>query len=347
MTLTRRQLTAACVTAGTAFLTGSFHQSALSLSREDTASSGWRDTGPRHSINRRGQAAANALPPQNILIEIDHVLDAEDGVYGVMVVDQHGLLRYSRNAGLPFISASLYKLILAIDILQRIELEEITRDQLVYLEPWYFEVEMMPDSVYDFDSAGTEISVEEALWSSICVSSNVSSLALLSLTSGEAMNSLALELGLTTTVFGSDLYALPFWPPAEARAETVEQLQSSIGLIESASTRWPVNLTSPADMAKLMHIVLRGACVSPWVSAELMALLLDQQINDRMPALLPEDTPIAHKTGNLTSIVHDAGAIVTDEGPILLALLSQGVPDEPRATRVLQSIAAMVYAALA
>ncbi len=346
MTLTRRQLTAACVAAGGAFLSRPFHHRALTQARKGAPSAGWRDTGPLLPIERRGQAATNALPVQSVFAEIDQALDAEAGVYGVMVVDQKGMLRYSRNAGLPFISASLYKLMLATDILRRIELGEIDRDQFIYLDPWYFEIEMMPDGAYGYDAAGTEITVEEALWASICVSSNVSSLALLSLTSGEAMNTLAGELGLSTTVFGSDLFALPFWPPPESRAESVEQLQVTIGLVESASTRWAVNLTSPADMAKLMHSVLRGAFVSPWVSAELMALLLDQQINDRMPALLPEGTPIAHKTGNLISIVHDAGAIMTDEGPILLALLSQGVPDEPRATRVLQSIAAMVYARL-
>ncbi|MGE3798894.1 MAG: serine hydrolase, partial [Thermomicrobiales bacterium] len=270
------------------------------------------------------------------------LLDGESGVYGVMVVDQQGLLRYSRNARLPFISASLYKLVLCADILRQVEAEALRASDLLPLRSAYFIESQMPDGGYDYDAIDSEITLSEALWATICVSSNVSAMALLALTSPEQMNRLGLELGLSTTIFASDLWQLSFWPPVSA--ESTDDLALSVRLIEEASGQWQVNLTSPADITHFMQHVMQGTLVSRFVSLELRTLLFDQQINDRMPALLPDGTSTAHKTGNLLSIVHDAGAIITEQGPVLLSMLSQGVQDEHHTTRLLQSIAAMVFA---
>jgi len=294
--------------------------------------------GRGESIQRWGERAE-----QNLIV-LDALLVNEPGVYGLMVVDQLGLLRYSRNARLPFISASLYKLLLCADILRRIEEGSLTFEELVYLDGSFFIASQMPDGGYDYDAIGTEISVNEALWATICVSSNVAAIALLGQTSTETMNLLGRELGMTSTSFASDLSRLDFWPPASAESEP--DLTAATRLIEQLSSDWQINLTSPADMTLFMHKVMQGTLISPFVSSELARLLFDQQINDRMPALLPAGTRAAHKTGNLSSIVHDAGAIVTAEGPLLLSMLSQGVPDEHHTTRLLQSIAAMVFAEL-
>jgi len=278
------------------------------------------------------------------LTALDTLLEHEAGVYGLMVVDQQGLLRYSRNARLPFISASLYKLLLCADILRRIEAENLAFDDMVYLDSSYFIASQMPDGGYDYDAVGTEISIDEAIWSTICVSSNVAAIALLGLTSTESMNDLGRELGMTSTSFASDLTRLDFWPPVSGESEL--DLSVATALIEELSLEWQINLTSPADMTLFMHNVMQEKLISPFVSSELSRLLFDQQINDRMPALLPAGTRAAHKTGNLSSIVHDAGAIVTSEGPFLLSMLSQAVPDEHHTTRLLQSIAAMIFAEL-
>jgi hypothetical protein len=75
----------------------------------------------------------------------------------------------------------------------------------------------------------------------------------------------------------------------------------------------------------------------------MLDLLSGQQVNDRFPALLPAGTRLAHKTGNLPGVVHDAGVIWTPAGPRILAALAEGVPDDGHAATVIQRLALLVY----
>lgn len=297
------------------------------------------ESGRGASVDQWTTLAGNSLPG------LDELLIGEAGVYGVMVVDQRGLLRYSRNPGLPFISASLYKLLLCTEIIRQVETGELSVNDRLILDSSYFIDSQMPDGAYDYDAVGIEIAVHEALWATICVSSNVAAIALLGLTSPETMNGLSRALGMTSTVFDASLTSLDFWPPQTADSDA--DREASELLIERQSWEWQINLTSPADVTRLMQRVMQGTLVSAFVSSVMRGLLFDQQINDRMPALLPANTRTAHKTGNLTTIVHDAGSIMTSKGPVLLTMLTQDVPDERHATRLLQLIAAMVFAELA
>ncbi len=52
-----------------------------------------------------------------------------------------------------------------------------------------------------------------------------------------------------------------------------------------------------------------GTLVSPSSSQRFMDLLKDQRVNNRLPQGLPAGTVIAHKTGDLDGVVHDAGIV--------------------------------------
>jgi len=54
-----------------------------------------------------------------------------------------------------------------------------------------------------------------------------------------------------------------------------------------------------------------------------MELLGRQRINDRIPALLPPGTPVAHKTGLENGVCHDSGIVFTSHGPVLVCVLTR------------------------
>ena len=63
-------------------------------------------------------------------------------------------------------------------------------------------------------------------------------------------------------------------------------------------------------------------------------LLLEQQINHKIPGYLPEGTPVAHKTGEDDGITNDVG-IVYGEKPFVICFASNrtNVPEAERALR--------------
>src|SRR4029077_20496927 len=61
-------------------------------------------------------------------------------------------------------------------------------------------------------------------------------------------------------------------------------------------------------------------------SGAMIAILKRQHFNDRIPAGLPPGTPVAHKTGEITKIQHDA-AVVYLERPFVLVILVRGLDD--------------------
>ena len=46
-----------------------------------------------------------------------------------------------------------------------------------------------------------------------------------------------------------------------------------------------------------------------------------------IPALLPQDTKVAHKTGELLGVLHDAGVVYSPTGSYVLVMMSEKLED--------------------
>jgi beta-lactamase class A len=75
----------------------------------------------------------------------------------------------------------------------------------------------------------------------------------------------------------------------------------------------------------------------------MIGILLRQHFNDGIPAGLPPGTKVAHKTGSITKINHDA-AIVLAPRPYVLVVLVRGIVDGARSSALIASIAKVLYA---
>lgn len=72
--------------------------------------------------------------------------------------------------------------------------------------------------------------------------------------------------------------------------------------------------TSAGDVALLLKRLYGGTLLSPSSSETFINLLKAQKVNNRLPQGLPPGTVIAHKTGDLDGVVHDAGIVYNAEG---------------------------------
>ena len=104
------------------------------------------------------------------------------------------------------------------------------------------------------------------------------------------------------------------------------------------------NSTTAAGLATLFARLGRGAAVDPQADAEMIAILKRQKFKDAIPAGLPPGTSVAHKTGNITRIHHDAG-IVYGPRPYVLVILVRGIEDKKESARLIAQLSALVYEA--
>ena len=69
-----------------------------------------------------------------------------------------------------------------------------------------------------------------------------------------------------------------------------------------------------------------------------------QEFNEAIPAGVPDGVPVAHKTGNITRVHHDA-AIVEAATPYVLVVLVRGIDDENESARLIADISSVLYEA--
>jgi beta-lactamase class A len=106
-----------------------------------------------------------------------------------------------------------------------------------------------------------------------------------------------------------------------------------------------INTTTARDLATILRAIEEGRAASAEATSEMRQVLLAQEFNEKIPAGLPPGIRVAHKTGEITAHSHDA-AIVYPPGrkPYVLVVLTRGIQDGARASKLIADISSIVYA---
>jgi beta-lactamase class A len=104
------------------------------------------------------------------------------------------------------------------------------------------------------------------------------------------------------------------------------------------------NSTTARALVTLMEALALGKAVDRAASEEMVAILKRQKFNSRIPAGLPPGIPVAHKTGEITKIQHDA-AIVYADRPFVLVVLVRGLEDAKAGSALAAEITRILYRA--
>ena len=129
------------------------------------------------------------------------------------------------------------------------------------------------------------------------------------------------------------------------RALHAEGMQVLRGVEDSKAFEQGLNNTTTARaLLTLMEAIARGQAVDADASRAMRAILERQTFNDGIPAGLPAGTRVAHKTGEITRIQHDA-AIVYAPRPFVLVILTRGIAEPKESAALIAAITRRLYAA--
>jgi beta-lactamase class A len=130
-----------------------------------------------------------------------------------------------------------------------------------------------------------------------------------------------------------------------ARAMGTKKMQVLRGVEDGKAFRAGLNNTTTAyDLMVIFEKLAKGEAVDSTASAEIIKILLDQKFNDIIPAQLPSDVKVAHKTGWINGAHHDSGVVFLPDGrKYVLVLLSKKLEDEKAAVASMARVSKVVY----
>lgn len=177
------------------------------------------------------------------------------------------------------------------------------------------------DAIYK--RLGESMTVTELIYQMITVSSNLATNLLIDLLSAEAVQRTVDSLGA----------------PGMRVLRGVEDIKAfDLGLS---------NETTSGALARLMEAIMAGEAVDEEADRAMVEVMLDAAFNEMIPTGLPEKVRVAHKTGQITRIHHDAAIIYPpDAEPYVLVILTEGLEDGEDSAALGAEIARTVHAAL-
>lgn len=122
---------------------------------------------------------------------------------------------------------------------------------------------------------------------------------------------------------------------------TISHNNSALALAKKLGLKNVMPAATPLQISGFFEDLYQGKMVDATSSAKLIEILKKQENREILPKLLPAETVVAHKTGNLLEYYHDAG-IVYSCGDYLFVGMSQS-PFPPGAMERLAGLSRSVY----
>ena len=104
------------------------------------------------------------------------------------------------------------------------------------------------------------------------------------------------------------------------------------------------NVVTAYDLMLIYENLVDYKFVNERLTSEMIKILLQQKHNSRIPAKLPTEVKVAHKTGSITGVGHDSGIVFLPDGrKYILVLLSKNAKDEKAVIEAQADISRIIY----
>jgi beta-lactamase class A len=108
------------------------------------------------------------------------------------------------------------------------------------------------------------------------------------------------------------------------------------------------NTATAYDLMLLLRSIAENKFTNKRACEKMVEILSAQRFNDGIPAGLPAAARVAHKTGDITGHNHDAAIVyLPGRKPYVLVVLTKGIAEHKRSSRLIADISRAVYQKLA
>jgi beta-lactamase class A len=234
------------------------------------------------------------------------------------------------NAERWFHAASTIKVPILLGVFAAIDRGELLPHSRVHVRNRFLSVvENVPfrvESGRDANSAvhnaiGKMMRVDELAYHMIATSSNLATNLLLGVMGTDAVNATLRELDVEEGI--------------ELRRGVEDELAFEKGIN---------NMVTADGLLRILVLLSEGKAFSPALSRRMMDILHGQEFNQGIPARLPKGARVAHKTGEISTVAHDAGVIyLPKRKPYVLVILTEWDPAGTGRSRTIASISHLIY----
>lgn len=252
-----------------------------------------------------------------ILSIINSNLTNKPGKYAVYIKDLKTNQSFEHNSNETFGSASIYKLAVMYKTYDEIEKGNLKKDDHLVGDKSKLDRkiagsdEKEPEPTPQQSPKTVSFNVETALFEMITVSDNYSALLL------------ADHLG---------------WKNIDTFLK-----ENSIENFDLVGDNSPTSTAK--SVGELLEKIYSGSAVNQKYSQEMINLLLEQKFNDRIPKYLPTEIKVAHKTGELENVRHDAGIVYGKNSNYIFVFLTD-TPNQDKAAENIAFLSQKLFTAL-
>jgi beta-lactamase class A len=260
---------------------------------------------------------------------VRRIAEVPGATVGIVFAEVGGGAAFSVNPDSVFHAASTMKVPVMIEYFRAIDAGRLTREETLPLDtvfrsivdgsPYALNAGVDSDSSV-FSRVGQRVPFRWLVERMIVRSSNLATNALIERLDAKRVQATAESLGTTRMIVLRGV-------------EDGKAFQQGLN-----------NQTSARDLAVLLEAIESGRAATRASSLEMLDILAKQEFNDEIPAGLPTGTRVAHKTGWITGVTHDA-ALVYPPGraPYVLVVLTKGIRERPVAQRLIADISRLVW----
>jgi beta-lactamase class A len=251
--------------------------------------------------------------------ELEARVESFPGVAGVMVRDLASGASVRVNADEPFPTASTIKIHVLAQLLRRAEAGEIDLGRTFAVDKSVY----VPGSgVLTYFDDPASLTIRDVANLMILISDNTATNLCIDWATFDGTNAMLRSLDLQKTVL-------------RRKMQDHESVR-----------RGDENISTPDEVVRFLEILYRAEGVSPWVGDETLRILKKYK-RGYLSQGLPEDVPIANKTGGMPRVRNDAGIVYLKRRPYVIGVMTKYLLcDGPAAEAFIADVARRTHATM-